>query len=202
MLSLLLQELDRIYLTTNQGYLGLMYRTIFLTAYFGLFRSSELTASPGGHAVKAADVQIDFNKKKFMFILRSSKMHNKGNRPQIIKITSTDRSHNYRNVTNTTLQLPCPYQLLREYANARIPYRSQSDNFFIFRDGTPVSATNLRKIFKAVLKSAGFDNKLYSLYSLRSGRAGDLLKLGLPVDTIKKVGRWKSNAVFRYLKYF
>ena len=45
-----------------------------------------------------------------------------------------------------------------------------------------------------------FDDTLYGTHSLRSGRTCDLYKLGLSVETIKKIGRWKSNAVFRYLK--
>ena len=204
MLCVLLEEIEKKYKPNNQIYLSLLYKTLLLTMYFGLFHSCELTVTPSGHTVKVTDVQIGFNKKKFMFILRSSKTHSKGNQPQIIKISSSTSKDGLweERKSHRSLQLPCPYQLLREYVNARIPYKSNTEKFFVFRDGSPVTAQNLRKIFKSILFSAGFDNKLYSLHSIRSGCAGDLLKLGLSVDTIKKVGRWKSNAVFRYLKYF
>ena len=58
----------------------------------------------------------------------------------------------------------------------------------------------LRNCFKTAIRAERFDKRLYSVHSLRAGRANDLLKLGLSVETIKKLGRWKSNAVFRYLK--
>ena len=51
-----------------------------------------------------------------------------------------------------------------------------------------------------MLHIAGFKDELYSVHSVRMGRACDLLKLGLSVESIKKIGRWRSNAVFRYLK--
>ena len=43
-------------------------------------------------------------------------------------------------------------------------------------------------------------SELYLFHGFQSGRASDLLKLGVSVETIKKLGRWHSNAVFRYLK--
>ena len=56
-----------------QDYLITLYRTILLTAYYGLFRVSEITLSP--HVLKARDVHIATNKKKLKFVLRSSKTH-------------------------------------------------------------------------------------------------------------------------------
>ena len=58
-------------LLATQPYLLLLYRAIFTTAYYGLFRIGELTYSE--HTVKACDMQVGTNKEKLMFILRSSK---------------------------------------------------------------------------------------------------------------------------------
>ena len=156
-----------------------MYTTLFLTAYYGLFRVSELTVTASNHAVKAKDIQIGYNKKKFMIILRSSKMHGAESQPQIVKISSKQgiqsNSTTTRKQNTTEISLPCPYLALREFATARVPFASDEDKFFVFRDGTSVSALNMRNCLKFTLKSAGFDNRLYSLHSIRSGRAGDLL---------------------------
>ena len=57
-----------------------------------------------------------------------------------------------------------------------------------------------RSCLKNVLRECGFNERLYGTHSLRSGRTDDLLKLGLLVETIKKLGRWKSNAIFKYLQ--
>lgn len=51
-----------------------------------------------------------------------------------------------------------------------------------------------------MIRLAGFDPEYYTGTSFHSGRASDLLRFGVPVDTIKKLGRWKSNAVYHYLK--
>ena len=76
--------------TTNrfaaQPYLEKLYFAMISTSYFGLLRIGEVADSP--HAIRAADVQIARNKKKLLFILRSSKTHTKGDKPQLIKINS------------------------------------------------------------------------------------------------------------------
>ena len=57
----------------TQPYLRSLYQALFSTAYFGLFRIGEITQSP--HVIKACDVHLAKNKKKVMFVLRSSKTH-------------------------------------------------------------------------------------------------------------------------------
>ena len=82
-LHLILRSVPKLF-KSQQPYLTALYRALFCTAYYGLFRSGEVTKSP--HVVKAKDVYIADNKPKFMFVLHSSKTHGKGNKPQIIKI--------------------------------------------------------------------------------------------------------------------
>ena len=137
LLGIILAEVQQIYHKLNKPYLSLLYRTLLITAYYGLFRVGELTSSSDGHAVLANYVQIGFNKKKIMFILRSSKMHTKGNKPQIIKILSTDIAEKHKK-RKFKLSLPCPYKLLRKYSTTRIPFKQDTDPFFVFSDGTPV----------------------------------------------------------------
>ena len=77
-----------------------------------------------------------------------------------------------------------------------------NEQFFVFADKSPISPSQLRSCLKLMIRKAGFDPRLYGTHSLRTGRTCDLLKLGLSVETIKKLGRWKLNEVFRYLKYY
>ena len=44
------------------------------------------------------------------------------------------------------------------------------------------------------------DPSLYSCQGVRLGYALDLLDMGLSVETIKKMGRWRSNAIYEYFK--
>ena len=178
----------------GQVYLAILYQTLFITAYYGLFRIGELTASP--HAVKACDVHIADNKKKILFVLRSSKTHGKGSPPQLIKIMNSPQQMTQKNSTTSF----CPYQLLRNYLKLRCGFLDHSENFLIFRDHSPICPYHVRLVLRNVLNSAGFDSSKYSTHAFHAGRAGDLLKLGVSVETIKKIGRWKSNAVYKYLK--
>ena len=61
----------------NQPYLVALYQAVFSSAFYGLFRMCEIAQTPSGHAV-----HIGVNKKKLMFILRTSKTHTLGNKPQ------------------------------------------------------------------------------------------------------------------------
>ena len=88
MMSILVKQVQRYFEhQCNQPYLSLLYQTIFCVAYFGLFRIGGLSAVD--HGVCAIDVHVGYNKKKFMFILRSSKTHGKNSRPQSVKVSST-----------------------------------------------------------------------------------------------------------------
>ena len=189
----------------DQPYLSILYQTLLSTAYFGLFRVGELTK--GDHPVLAKDVHIEYNKRKLLFLLRSSKTHDKGSKPQIIKISSTKQKSvksvkMSRCATNDLAgtELLCPYLLLRQYAIVRGLYDNDFEPFFIYRDKTPVRPTHMRNCLRTALSECGFNAMAYCTHSLRSGQSLDLLKLGLSVKTIKKLGRWKSNTVFKYLR--
>ena len=182
----------------QQPYLKSLYQTLLSTTYFGLFRNGEVTKGP--HVIKAADVFVATNKRKMKFILHTSKTHNRGNKPQTVKISTTaDKPNKSRQMEASKF---CPYALLREYSKRQPAYYTDNDQFFVYSDGSPVTPEDFRALLKDMLIEAGYDNHdLFCIHSLRSGRCLDLLKLGLSVETIKKIGRWKSNAVFTYLKY-
>ena len=191
LLKLILQSTEK--LLPDQPYLTILYQTMFLTAYFGMFRIGEITLSD--HVVKVSDVQIGVNKKKMMFILRSSKTHNTGSQSQIIKISSTASSG-----VHNSLGHFCPFTSLQKYVSIRRKQVEPNEQFFIFRDRAPVKAYHFRKILKAAIKKIGLDDSLYESHSLRIGRGTQLLKIGLSVETIKKLGHWRSNAVYAYLR--
>ena len=196
-LMVLLQQVEHDFLQNNQVYLAVLYKAIFATAYYGLFRIGELAT--GTHPIMAADVHIGDNKNKLLFILRTSKTHWRDQKPQTVKINSA------RIVTkkNKIEPMPkyCPFQLLRDYLSARQTYRRRDEPFFVFLDRTPVPSNLVRTVLKSTLQSAGFDQRLYNFQSFRIGRASDLvLRYKVKVDVLKKLGRWKSNIVYEYLR--
>ena len=135
------------------------------------------------------------NKNKVLFILWSSKTHNRSMPPQIIKISSQNLSDSNSKWTSIDSGITsyCPFTLLCDYL-------AYCEDFFIFRGVIPVQPLNFRKTLKQMICLAGLDQSYYLTHSLRAGRSCDLLKLGFSVETIKKLGRWHSNSVYAYLK--
>ena len=196
LLRLIIQEC-KIYFTNErqQPFLGKLYIALFLTAYYGLLRIGEVTQ--GQHCLMAKDVRIGVNKKKMLFLLHTSKTHGKGNKPQRIKITSIPLG----NKTNKrTVEDHCPYEALNIYLQSRPRAKANDEQFFVFRDNTPVQPQHARHILSLMLRRLGLNEKLYNFHSYRIGRSSDLMKMGVSVETIKKIGRWRSNSVFVYLR--
>ena len=94
----------------------------------------------------------------------------------------------------------CPFNLVKEYQAVRPLATSDAEQFFVFQDSSPVTPAQVRKVFTKAITVAGLEPHAYTFHCLRSGRASGLLKLGLSVETIKKIGRWRSNAIFTYLR--
>ena len=184
----------------SQPYLAKLYCALFTAAYFGLLRIGEVAV--GNHTILAKDVHIGSNKQKLMFVLHTSKTHGLNKEPQIVKITSTSdtkiihRSNGQHfNVNNI-----CPYSILRDYLNIRDGYRSFTEPFFVYRDSIPIKPDVLRKILKELLDQAGFNKYYYNFHSFRVGRSGDLARMGISIEIIRRLGRWRSSAVYEYLK--
>ena len=166
-------------LLDQQPYLLTMYKALFLTVYFGLFRIGELTKSK--HVIRAVNTHVGENKKKIMFVLYSSKTHDQSNKPQIIKINSP---HSGRNPGN---QL-CPFHAISEYFAIRKKFRSDEKQLFVFSDRSPVLPGHARIVLQKLIKDSGLSPKSYSFQGFRSGRSCDLLDMGVSVETIKKLG--------------
>ena len=197
LLHMILCDIKSYYGKKGQPYLAKLYMAMFSIAYFGLLRAGEVAEGP--HSIVTGNVYVGTNKNKILLILNTSKTHGKGNHPQRIRINSLPLQLKYNTGTDKTL---CPFKLLNEYSAIRPRARVKTDQFFVYRDHSRVTQDNLRKVLKSSLNRLHFKSSLYNLHSFHIGRCGDLYKLGISVETIKKIGRWKSNAVFNYLTIF
>ena len=187
LLELIIFEIQRLF--DSQPFLLCLYKSLFLIAYYGMFRVGELTT--GQHPVKAKDVHIATNKDKILLVLYSSKTHNVGSRPQKVKISAND---NYKN------RFFCPFVAARQYLNECGDYMGDNEPFYIFRDRSPVTPAHVRKILKKTLKSLNLDSSLYGMHSLRIGRSQELIYFGYSLTRLMQAGRWRSNAVFKYIR--
>ena len=181
----------------SQPYLGSLHSALLMAGYFGLLRVGELTA--GEHPILAKDVHIGENKKKILFVLRTSKTHWTDVSPQFVKIASRKANVMVKPEEQYDTGF-CPFKIINNYIERRPQIKDNKEQFFIFSDGSPVKPTHMRNVLKNLLIKGGFNSKLYGTHSLRIGRASDLRKMNLSVETIKNLGRWSSNSVFLYLK--
>ena len=77
-----------------------------------------------------------------------------------------------------------------------------NEPFFKFVDGSPVKPQMARNTLHMLLNSIRINGALSDFHSFRSGRSLDLLKYGFSIEEIKQLRRWKSNAVYKYLRPF
>ena len=190
LLEMILCEVQRRF-GGNQPYLEILYKTIFILGYYGLFRIGELAM--GSHTVRASDVHIGRNKDKMMFILYSSKTHGFESRPKKIKISVNDAKQREKSYF-------CPFNISREYLAIRGNYKHDEEPFFVFRDRKPVTPVQVRGVLKKALESINLVPSHYSFHSLRAGRCTDLIFFGQNILQVKLAGRWRSNAVYKYIK--
>ena len=195
LLDLILMEIRKIF-KSEQPYLVSLYSALYIIAYYGMMCIGELTQSQ--HVLCARNVHLAKNKDKLLMILYTSKTHGLGSKPQKIKITAHDkREHTKEKVVHRHFW---PFILVRDYLQKRGGYNTESEQLFIFSDGSPVKPQNAAMILKTALTNMGLNNNLYSFHSFRIGRTSDLIKMGYPLEVVKRLGRWKFNAVYKYIR--
>ena len=193
LLEIILFEVERKYGGKSpQPYLIILYKAIFSLAYYGMLRVGELSYS--NHCIKASNIHIGNNKDKILIVLYSSKTHGKESRPQKVKISAINNEYALHK------KLFCPFKIVTKYMKIRGDYYTDEEQFFIFSDGSPVKPQHIRKTLRDLLNNLNLDSSLYDVHSFRGGRTVDLSKFGYDIERIKSMGRWKSSAVYRYLK--
>ena len=89
-----------------------------------------------------------------------------------------------------------------EYMKVRGPYKTDNEAFFVLADGSPVKPSQIRDILKLALIKLNLQHSLYTVHSIRAGRATEMVRrFGYSIDEVKTRGRWRSSAVYRYLKF-
>lgn len=169
-----------------------IYKAIFVSAYYGLMRISELV---GKHAVRTEDVHISKNASKFKvkYVLRSSKTLTRGKRPQMIDIYP-----DYQ-----VFKTPhCPVNIIAEFSMLRPRRTSTASHYFVFSDGSNVKDYHVRSVLKKCIKNLKLPWRSFNFHGYRSGRATDLYKWNFSIDYIRKIGRWsrKSTSILVYFK--
>ena len=206
LLELILFKIQRKY--SNQQYIEAMYISAYLLQYYGLLRVGEVAESP--HSIKAVNVHEARIHNRLLLILYTSKTHGLHSAPQKIRIVGNkaievQNSNNYTSryqMKKHQLAKFCPVEWTRKFIELRAHISNTNENFFILSDGSNLKPEMLRNMLRDIIQTFDLESHLYDTHSFRIGRATDLYKSGSSIETIKEIGRWKSNAVYKYLKTF
>ena len=63
----------------------------------------------------------------------------------------------------------------------------------------PLTSSKFNRTLRKVLYRAGYDAKRFSIHSFRRGAATFASQLGIPADSLKAQGNWKSECYTRYI---
>ena len=91
----------------------------------------------------------------------------------------------------------CPTQALKRYLMNRPPGQGA---LFLSQDGSPCSRDHFVHAVHHTLSKAGLNPLLYAGHSFRIGAATTAAAAGIPPHTIKRLGRWSSDAYTLYVR--
>ena len=131
-----------------------------------------------------------------------SQLYDTNNQVKGIKLTFGNFKHNY-NQRPFSLEIYrqtriCPVQLLMDYLVLR---GSRPGAIFISHLGNPVSRDAFATQLKRAFRHCGLDTSKYKSHSFRIGTASHAAEHGYSDAQIRALGRWKSNAFLKYLRF-
>ena len=91
----------------------------------------------------------------------------------------------------------CPVRAMQAYLRE---FKHVSGPLFQFQNGLPVSYAFVSEKLRIIVSFLGLDQSRYKPHSFRIGAATSAFCQGLSEDNIKRMGRWESNAVQRYIR--
>lgn len=92
----------------------------------------------------------------------------------------------------------CPVAALHVFLKVR---GTSPGRLFINSSGSPYSVLWFRSALSKISELAGLRAWGITPHSFRVGAATSAAALGIPEDTIQRMGRWSSRAFMRYIKY-
>lgn len=168
-----------------------LFKTVFVCAFFGFMRVGELAAD-SRHRVQpsvltAADVQFCQSGERgqsFLFSFKHAK-NNQCGPPQVIRLVQSD---------NAAI---CPVLALREFLSVR---PATAGPLFCHFDCSPLTRFQFNSVLKKSLKFVGLSGEHIRAHSFRIGAASSAVSSGVPIDQVRSMGRWRSNAVATYIR--
>ena len=110
----------------------------------------------------------------------------KASQPALFSITVNGKNPNL-----------CPVQAIYEYIQLFKPIQGP---LFQFLGNSPVTHSFVSSKLHMLLQSIGLDPKCYKGHSFRIGAATHAVNMGFSEQYIRKLGRWNSNAIQKFIR--
>lgn len=161
-----------------------MLKAFFLVMFFGFFRIRELMVDPQKPQSVIDITQVTRNSSGFVISIAHFK-HNVTGHPTLICLTAKqDRKL-------------CPVEALIDYVRKRGRY---AGSLFLDQQRQPVTRNLFCTRLKSCVRFCGLDPNLYKSHSFRVGACTLASEQNIPNETIRLLGRWKSDAFKRYIR--
>ena len=168
-----------------------MLKAIFVLVFVAFLRLGEILIRSKAHSEKVlqvADVAINYEKgtpANLNITLRLSK-NIKTSQPALFPITANEKNHNL-----------CPVQAIHEYIQLFKPIQGP---LFQFLGNSPVTHSFMSSKLHMLLQFISLDPKCYKGHSFRIDAATNAVNMGFSEQYIRKLGRWNSNAIQKYIR--
>ena len=170
----------------SNSYNVLLYRAMFLLAFYAFLRVSEFTASQHGLTVEQVSVHYSTPAHPTLLVTFHSYKHSKG-RPFVLEINSVETP------------VYCPVSNIIQYLKVRP--RGQG-LLFVQQDSTPVSAKHFSSVVKEATHRVTGSSCGFSTHCFRIGAVSHCFHAkGMSKDVISRMARWSSSkAIDSYIR--
>ena len=170
---------------------GQVLKAVYLTAFFGFFRLSNLAP----HAVHQFDLQRHFTGSDVFFYTHDVKL--------LLKWSKTLQTRDQvKLISLPRLQIPaiCPFRALKAIVKLYNPSGFEP----LFQCHTvngwqPLTDSRVRKSLSKINARLGLHSSYYTFHAFRRSGASLAYQLRVPVPHIKEQGTWTSDCVWRYI---
>ena len=182
--------LKSIVATCDLTYLGYIFKTCYLMAFFGFFRLSNLvphTTSSFSMLKHVTKGDVFFNKKSTTILITWSKTMQDNKQAKLIELP----------VLNNSL---CPTNAIKFCLKSTPGDRNSP--LFQYKVGQawcPMTDNRVRKHLKNILSFLNLDPDFITFHSFRCSGATFAFNHNVPLQEIQKHGTWTSDCVWRYI---
>ncbi len=163
-----------------------MLTAAYTLAFFGFLRCGELTVpswkqfNPRRHPTRA-DIHLSENHLTYH-----------------LKFSKTDQLATGMQICiGTTGNKLCPVRAMHQYLRH---HKAPQGPLFQFLSWHPLMARTFRRRVRSSLRDLGYNSSRYNTHSFCIGAATTVAAAGLPPETIKALGRWKSSCYQSYIR--